>query len=138
MTDQRSRVVGILIALLAISVVLWFIRGPELDLSNVLFFAVSMLLVPLFHFAVYGMLYLVVRTSKVSVRVLRAACAILFLGAGAVLTGSVLLAVYDFATHRSLPTPSLAALGVALGAMKAWGLESMAAALQGRGSLTNG
>ena len=133
MTDQRSRVVGVLIGLLAISVLLWFIRGPEFDLSNVLFFTVSLLLVPLFYIAVYGVAYVVVQVNKVPARVFRAACAVLFGAAGAVLAGSALLAVYDFATHRSLPTPSLAALGVALGAMKAFGLESMAAVPQGRG-----
>jgi|SRR5438552_118920 len=123
-TDQRTLVVAILIALLSLMVLLWFVRGVEPDWSNVVFFAVSMLLIPLAYFAVYGILYLSVRVSRISDRALRGACGVLFVGGATFLSGSALFAVYDFATHRSQPSPSLLAFGVTLGAMKAWGLQA--------------
>jgi hypothetical protein len=128
MTDKRSLVVGALISLVGVTALLWFIRGGAPDLSNLMFFALSMLLVPLFYFAVYGLLYFIVSANRLSARTVRLACSLFFMGAGLFLACSTLLALYDFATHRSLPTPNLAALGVALGAMKAWGLQSMATA----------
>jgi hypothetical protein len=123
MTDQRKRAVTVLIVLLSIMILLWFIRGPELSWSNVVFFAISMLLIPLAYLAVYVILYLFVRVNQITDRTLRGACGLLFVGAVILLTGSVLVAIYDFATHRSLPSPNLLAFGVALGAMKAWGLQ---------------
>jgi hypothetical protein len=125
MTDQRRFVVVVLISLLGFTTLLWFIRGGQPDVSNLLFFALSILLVPFFYFCVYGLLYLIVRANHIPARAVRLTCTVLFIGAGVFLGASALFAVYDFATHRSLPTPNLAALGVALGAMKAWGLQSM-------------
>ena len=127
MTDQRRPVVAVLVALLGIMVLLWFIRGPELDLSNVVFFAISLLLVPLAYLAVYVILYLSVSANHISDRTLRGACGFLFVVAATLLAGSALFAIYDFATHRSLPAPNLLAFGVALGAMKAWGLQGTVA-----------
>jgi len=124
MTDQRKTVVTVLIAFLSVMVLLWFIRGPEINLSNLVFFAVSLLLIPAAALAVYAILYLNVRVNHISDRILRGICAVLFVGAAVLLAGSVLLAIRDFATHRSLPPPNLLAFGVALGAMKAWGLQT--------------
>ena len=124
MTDQRGLVVGVLMSLLGVTALLWFIRGAQPDVSNILFFVLSMLLVPLFYLAVYGLLYFIVRTNPLLARAVPIACTLLLSGAGIFLAGSTLFALYDFATHRSLPTPNLAALGVALGAMKAWELQS--------------
>ncbi len=127
MTDRRKAAVTALIALLSIMILLWFIRGPGPDWRNVVFFAISMLLVPFAYFAVYGLLYLNVRVNRMSARALRGACGLFFVGASAFLTGSALFSLYQFATHRLLPPPNLLAFGVALGAMKAWGLQSTTA-----------
>lgn len=124
MTDQRKTVVIVLTLLLGIMVVLWLIRGPEINLSNLLFLAISLLLIPAAAFAVYVIVYLNVRVNQISDRVVRAICGVLLVGAAVFLAGSVLLAIRDFATHRSLPPPNLLAFGVALGAMKAWGLQA--------------
>ena len=124
MTDLRKPVVAVLSMLLGLTILLWFIRGPQPDVSNVLFFAVSLILVPLSAFAVYGILYLTSRVSAVSDRALRGACVVLWAAGAGCVAISAVSAVYDFATHRSLPSPSLLGFGVALGAMKAWGLRS--------------
>ncbi len=129
MTDGRKPVVAVLVGLLGVMVVLWFLRGPEPTWPNVRLFAISLLLVPLAYLAVYGFLYLTVRVNRVSAQALRWACGLLFGVAAFFLAGSTLIAIYDFATHRSLPAPNLLAFGVALGAMKAWGLQAMTTAL---------
>ena len=128
MTDQQRLVATILVALLSLMLLLWFIRGPQPFWPNLVFFAVSTLLVPLAYLGVYGILYLVVRVNRISARALRTACGFFFVGAVIVLTWSVVFAVHQFATHRTIPPPNLLALGVALGAMKAWGLQTTTAA----------
>ncbi|OLD63848.1 MAG: hypothetical protein AUI47_08215 [Acidobacteria bacterium 13_1_40CM_2_68_5] len=127
MIDQRKLVVTVLVVLLSIMVLLWFIRGPQPAWSNVVFLVISMTLVPLAYLAVYGILYLNVRMNHISQRSLRRACGFLLGGAAIFLTGSTLFAVYQFATHRLLPPPNLLAFGVALGAIKAWGLQATTA-----------
>ena len=124
MTSQRTVVLAVLSALLGIMVLLWFIRAAQPNLANIGFFLISLLLIPLACFAVYGILYLTVRVNQISDRELRGACTLLFAGAVIYLIASVLTAVYDFATHRSLPSPNLLAFGVALGAMNAWRLKA--------------
>ena len=120
MTDLRKPVAGALAALLGIMVLLWFVRGPERNLSNLALFAVSLLLVPSAYFAVYLILYLIARGHHISDRALRQTCVVIFFIAVIALIGSALHALYDFSTHRSLPPPNLFAFGVALGAMRAW------------------
>ena len=124
MTDRRKTVVTVLLALLGVMVLLWFIRGPEISLSNLVFFAISLLLIPLAAYAVYVILYLNVRVNRIPDRLVRGVCSVLFVGATLFLMLSMILAIRDFATHRSLPPPNLLAFGVALGAMKAWGLQT--------------
>ncbi|PYT12336.1 MAG: hypothetical protein DMF51_13500 [Acidobacteria bacterium] len=124
MTDQRKLVVTVLVVLLSIMVLLWFIRGPQPAWPNVVFLVISMLLIPLAYLAVYGILYLSARVNHISQRSLRWACGFLLVGAASFLTGSTVFGVYQFATHRLMPPPNLLAFGVALGAMKAWGLQA--------------
>src|SRR5215470_13855737 len=123
MTEQRTKAVAALVALFGLVVLLWFVRGPAPDFSNLAFFAVSLALVPIAGYAVYGILYLTVRANQISLDVLRGVCIFLFVAAALVLAVSALLAIYDFATHRSQPSPGVVSLGVALGAMQAWGLQ---------------
>jgi len=122
MTKHRGRVVAVLVGLFGLVVLLWFIRGPAPDFSNLAFFAVSLALIPIAGFAVYGILYLTVRAYPIREDVLRGVCTFLFVAGALVLAVSALLAIYDFATHRSQPSPGVVSLGVALGAMEAWGL----------------
>lgn len=123
MTEQRKTVITTLAALLGVMILLWFIRGPEINSSNLVFFAISLLLIPLAAYAIYLILYLNVRVNHIADRVVRGVCGVLFVGASVFLAVSVFLAIRDFATHRSLPPPNLLAFGVALGAMKAWTLQ---------------
>ena len=107
MTGQRKLVATVLISLLSIMLLLWFIRGPRPVWPNVVFFAISTLLVPLAYLGIYGILYLSVRVNHISSRALRGACGFFFVGAITFLTGSVVFAVYQFATHRTMPPPNL-------------------------------
>jgi hypothetical protein len=127
MTDQRSRVITGLIALVSITLLLWFVRGPRPVWPNIVFFAVAMLLAPLAYLGIYAILYLNVRVNHVSNRSLRWTCGFFFLGAVTFLAGSAVFAVYQFATHRPMPPPNLLALGAALGAMRGWGLQATTA-----------
>jgi len=123
MTGQRKLVATVLISLLSIMLLLWFIREPRPAWSNVAFFTVSTVLVPLAYFGIYGILHLSVRMNHISDRALRWACGLFFVGAVAFLAASVALTIHRFATHRTIPPPNFVALGVALGAMKSWGLQ---------------
>jgi len=123
MTERRGSVIAVLAGLFGLVVLLWFIRGPAPDLSNLAFFAVSLLLIPAACFAVDGILCLIVRVNRVPVDLLRGVCTFLFVTGALVLAWTALLALYDFATHRSQPTPGVVSLGVTLGAMRAWRLQ---------------
>lgn len=123
MTDMRKPVIAALVGLVSLMLLLWFIRGPRPIWPSLAFFAISTLLVPLAALGLYGILYLVVRENQMSSRALRAACGVLFVAAVVFLAWSTMSGVRRFATHRTIPPPNLLALGVALGAIKAWGLR---------------
>ena len=55
------------------------------------------MLIPLAYLAVYVILYLLVRADHISDRTLRGACGLIFFGAATLLSGSVLVAIHDFA-----------------------------------------
>ena len=119
----RKQTMVFLISLCGFVLVLWLIRGPRPLSSNLPFLAVSLLLTPLAYLGAYGILYLNSRVNRISVRSLRRQCAFFFLGASFFLAASALFAVTQFVAHRPVPPANLLALGVALGAMKAWDLE---------------
>ena|SRR5437867_10321138 len=123
MTDQRKLVVGVLIALFSVTLLLWLIRGPQPFWSNIPFLALSLVLTPLAYFGTHGILYLSVMVNHVSSRAIRGACGFFFVGAVSFLAASAFCAVVRFVSHRPLPPANFLALGVALGAMKAWTLQ---------------
>ena len=131
MTDQRKIVIVVLISLVCATLLLWLVRGPRPIWGNIPFFAISMLLIPLGYFAVYGVLYLSVRPKHISIRTFRRACALIFFGAAALLVVSATSALVEFINHRIIPPPHFLALGLALGSMKAWGLQRV---LRGSGA----
>jgi hypothetical protein len=133
MTTGRKPVIAMLVTLLGIMVCLWFVRGPGLDGPTLGLFAVSMFLVPVAYFGVYGILSLSARTSRISERAFRRACGFCFVFGCGYLALSALWAVYQVATHRLMPPPNLLAYGVALGAMRAWRLETRTAAPRSTG-----
>ena len=123
MMDQRKRATGALLALFATTLFLWLLRGPRPLWSNVRFLTVSMLLTPLAYFGVYGILYLNVRVNHISNGTLRKACGVVFIVGAGFLALSAMSAARQFMTHRPIPPANFLALGVALGAMKAWRLQ---------------
>jgi hypothetical protein len=122
-TDHRRTVTASLIALLCITLSLWLVRGPRPVWSTLPFLGISMLLIPFGYFGVYVFLYFSFRPGQISIRVLRCACGVILIGAVIFLAGSAAYAVSRFVNHRIIPPPNFLALGVALGAMKGWGLQ---------------
>ena len=123
MERQRKQTIAFLACLCGFVLLLWLIRGPRPLSSNLPFLAVSMLLTPLAFLGAYGILYLNIRVNRISDTSFRRLCAIFFVGASFFLAISALYAVARFVTHRPLPPANFLALGVVLGAMKAWDLE---------------
>jgi hypothetical protein len=126
MTEQRRRVVAVLGLLFFVTLLLWLARGPRPLWTNVPFLAISMLLTPLAYLGVYGFLYLNMKVNHISTRALRVACGFLFLGAAVFLAASAAFAIAHFVNHRPMPPANFLALGVALGSMRAWGLQEAA------------
>ena len=124
MSDPRRRVTAVLVALLGLALLLWLVRGPRPIAANLPFLLVSALLTPVAYGAVFGLLYLWLRNGGPdSAGAYRAACAIVFFAGSAWLAASTLRALREFMTHRPVAGANFVALGLAVGALRAWQLQ---------------
>ena len=124
MTDKRRATAAGLTCLVIVTVVLWLVRGPRPLWSSAPFMVIGMLLIPVAYFATYGILYLCIQFNHISIPNLRAVCALVFFGAATFLVFSAMSSISHFVNHRPMPPPNFLVLGLALGSMKAWTLQT--------------